>query len=395
VASARIILSKGEKLLSGLPGKLFAVNSIIAAAYAFILPIMNIYLIDGLKAAPSFIAVYNISYIISGICFSQWFGFMADRGISERVLFTISVFCIVLSALTFSVLNRPWQTLLIGVLLMGPGNACIPLILSMIQRFAEQSKQDVAKVNAQMRAGVSIVWIVGPAVAFLVSDFWGYRLSFVLAAIFALVGLLLSQRYLTRHDFGKTKATKDQDSPRNFTSKTVWLLSAVILFGNYANHVHLTAMPLYITQELKLPVYFPGVLMALSAFTEIPVMLLAGSSCEKYGKNKIMLFGFVFAAIYYSLLQTTTSIAGLLLIQILNAIYYGIFIGLGVTIVQEMFPTKVGFASAYYANLMRIGMMLGSSCVGMIAQYSSFKIALYASLLSAVMVLPILVCTRK
>lgn len=73
-----------------------------------------------------------------------------------------------------------------------------------------------------------------------------------------------------------------------------------------------------------------------------------------------------------------------LLIQVFNGLFFGIFIGLAITIVQDVIPDRVGFASAFYSNVMRMGMMAGVSVVGLVAQLSSFKFLLSGCLVSAV-----------
>ncbi|MFS1492267.1 hypothetical protein [Vibrio splendidus] len=90
-----------RNLIKGVSGKLFIINSLTATAYAFILPIMSIYLIDGIGASPSFIAYYSVSFALSGMFFSQLFGSLADKGVNDRWLFLISIICIVISAASF------------------------------------------------------------------------------------------------------------------------------------------------------------------------------------------------------------------------------------------------------------------------------------------------------
>ena len=375
---------------------LFIINSLTATAYAFILPIMSIYLINGIQASPDFIAYYGVSFAISGICFSQWFGSLSDRGVSDRFLFILSVSCIILSSLGFLFVTEPWQALVIGTVFMGLGNACIPLILSMIKRFSEQSGNDITRVNSQMRSGVSIVWIFGPALAFTVADFLGYQTNFTIVAILGTLVVLLSVRFLPSFNMdvaGSTIVKKPTASSK--IPRVALRLGAIILLGNLANSIYITAMPLYPTSDLNLPTYFSGLLLGVTAAFEVPVMLKAASLCKKYSKSKIMLFGYVCAITYYTLLHVTTSMAGLLFIQIFNGLFYGIFVGLGVTIIQEAFTDKGGFASAYYSNTMRVGMMLGTSLVGLIAQYFNFQTALYASLFSIVSTIPLLVYSAQ
>ncbi len=384
-----------KDLISGVSGKLFIINSLTATAYAFILPVMSVYLVNGIGASPDFIAYYSVSFAISGMVFSQLFGALSDRGVNDRWLFILSVICIASSAVCFSYVTHPWQALVIGVVLMGPGNACIPLILSMIKRFAEQSGKNVTKLNTQMRSGVSVVWIIGPALAFVIADFWGYQANFAIVTILAVLVILLSLIYLPAFNSNNLEIQKEANTASGKLHTLAFFLGGIILFGNLANHVYITAMPLYLTQEVGIPMYFPGLLLGVTAAFEIPVMLIAGSLCDKYGKYRLMSFAFICAITYYALLQVITSMSGLILIQVINGLFYGIFVGLGITIIQDMFPKNGGFASAYYTNVMRIGMMAGTSLVGVIAEYIDFKVALSSSLVATSVALCLMTYVTK
>jgi len=68
-----------------------------------------------------------------------------------------------------------------------------------------------------------------------------------------------------------------------------------------------------------------------------------------------------------------TSINIFLALQILNGLFFGIFVGLGITIMQDFAPTAVGKASAFYTNAMLVGTMIGTSTMGVISQYFGFK----------------------
>ena len=228
-------------LLQGIAGKLFIINSLTSIAYAFILPIMSVYLVDGLGASPSFIASYNICFALSGILCSQWFGSLSDKGVSDRLLFLNSMLCIVVAAACFIFVTKPWQALVVGLILMGPGHACIPLLLSMIKRYASQAGKNITSLNVQMRTGVSAVWIIGPTLAFIVADIWGYIANFYITCILATLVVILSAKYLpTLNKVCKTPPPSKTQQSRITT--LAGLLGFVVLLGSLANNVYLTVV---------------------------------------------------------------------------------------------------------------------------------------------------------
>ncbi|CAE1147824.1 sugar efflux transporter [Serratia rhizosphaerae] len=378
-----------RKFLSSTAGSLFIINGLTALSYAFILPIMSTFLVEGLKSQPTFITFYSIGFALSGILFSQWMGGLVDKGYSNKKLFIFSLLAILMSGIAFLLCSNAWQALLIGIFLMGPGNASIPLLLSMIRRYSVTAGKNATRLNSQMRSGVSLVWIIGPALAFIVTDMYGFKFNFIASAVLACCVIIYSTIMLSPADV-QPAAHNDSTQKKNSIPMTVWLLGGVMVLSNLANNLYITSMPLYITHEEKLPMFFPGLLLGLTALLEIPVMLAASSISEKTGKFRMMLFGFFFAMIYYTALQFTHSMFGFLLLQIFNALFYGIFIGLGITIIQEAIPERSGFSSAFYSNAMRIGMMSGTSLAGILAQLYSFKVALIAPIISILLSITLL-----
>lgn len=369
---------------SGITWRLFLINVMTAISYAFILPVMSLFLINGLHASPIFITFYSLGFALSGLFCSQLMGSLADKGYSVRQLFMISVMALFLAGLAFSICRQPIVALAIGIFLMGPGNASIPLLLSMIRKHSLTAGLNATRLNTQMRSGVSIVWIAGPAVAFVFADKFGFTFNFLTSALLAAMTLLASLLLLP----GKNKNTVD--TVRTKTTQAckgsipgmVWALGAVIMLANLSNNMYLTTMPLYLVHELHLPASFPGFLIGATAIMEIPVMLAAAHLTEKTGKEPLIMVGFFFAAIYYSLLQLATNMTELILLQLFNGLFFGIFVGLGISVIQDALPERSGFASAFHSNAMRAGMMAGNGIAGLMAQLAGFKMTLFAPLLS-------------
>lgn len=368
---------------SGITGRLFLINVMTAISYAFVLPVMSLFLINGLHASPIFITFYSLGFALSGLFFSQVMCSLADKGYPTRQLFIISVLALFLAGLAFSFCRQPIQALAIGIFLMGPGNASIPLLLSMIRKHSLTAGLNATRLNTQMRSGVSIVWIAGPALAFVFADKFGFTFNFLASALLSAMTLLASQLLLP-----KIKKTVDTGTAQTAqASKTpitgmIWALGAVMMLANLSNNMYLTIMPLYLVKELNLPTSFPGFLLGATAIMEIPVMLAAAHLAGRTGKEPLIMIGFLFAAVYYSLLQLATNMTELIVLQLFNGLFFGIFVGLGISIIQDALPERSGFASAFHSNAMRTGMMAGNGIAGLMAQLASFKMTLLVPLLS-------------
>jgi SET family sugar efflux transporter-like MFS transporter len=381
---------------SGITGRLFLINVMTAISYAFVLPVMSLFLINGLHASPIFITFYSLGFALSGLFFSQLMGSLADKGHPVRQLFMISVTSLFLAGLAFSFCRQPIEALVIGIFLMGPGNASIPLLLSMIRKHSLTAGLNATRLNTQMRSGVSIVWIAGPALAFVFADRFGFTFNFLASALLAAITLLVSQLLLSKDnnsvDTGRAEKTQTSKAP---VTGMIWALGAVMMLANLSNNMYLTIMPLYLVHELNLPASFPGFLLGATAIMEIPVMLAAAHLAEKTGKEPLIMVGFLFAAVYYSLLQLATNMTELIVLQLFNGLFFGIFVGLGISVIQDALPERSGFASAFHSNAMRTGMMAGNGIAGLMAQLAGFKMTLLVPLLSVCCAALLMLCINR
>ena len=125
------------------------------------------------------------------------------------------------------------------------------------------------------------------------------------------------------------------------------------------------------------------------AAIEIPVMIFSSRLAERFSKSKLIVLAFICAMIFYLGIFFATDLWHFILLQCINGLYYGLYAGLGLTLMQEQTQDKVGFVSAVYSNAMRVGIMLGTAGAGIIAQFSRFQ---YANLGSMCVALLAVIC---
>lgn len=257
----------------GITKRLFIINIMTAISYAFILPVMSLFLINGLHASPIFITFYSLGVALSGLFFSQLMGALTDKGYPTQKLFMISIMALFLASITFSLCRQPIEALAIGIFLMGPGNASISLLLSMIRKHSLTVGLNSTRLNTQMRSGVSIVWIAGPALAFLFADKLGFTFNFLSSSLLSAITLIASHFMLPVNTNTIDIEKKNTNSPgKHSVTLMVWMLGAVMMLANLSNNMYLTIMPLYLIHGLNLPTSFPGFLLGATAIMEIPVM---------------------------------------------------------------------------------------------------------------------------
>jgi MFS transporter, SET family, sugar efflux transporter len=354
---------------------------------------MSMFLVDHLGTDPIYIGVFTVSTAVMSLLVNRNIGNLIDRGISAKTLFLMANSSLVITGFLFSVIDAFWQAVLVGVTLFSAGNSCIPILLVMIRRHADQSGLRSAELNAQMRGGVSIMWIVGPALSFSCIEKFGFSFTYVLAASMALLALLLGVWLLPDYPQPVVSATKAKEAFKRPSSR-FWLFGSVILLGNFCNGLYIVAMPLYIKQDLGLAESAVGLMLGLAAALEVPALLLAPKLSTHFTRHRVFTAAFYFAALFFLTVQLTDSYALLLFAQLFNGLFYGIFAGLGISILQDELPERTGYASSFYTNALRTGSMFGSSSAGILAQFYGYHNSLIGSLVGAVLALTVLYIIR-
>lgn len=366
----------------GESGAYFSIIGMTALSFSFIIPVMTLFLVQELNIEPGYIGLYTVGTALATMVFSQLQGGLCDRGIDSKKLFMFAALAMALGGFSFSILTEFWQALLVGIFFMSFGGSAISLLFAMIRRYAERSRKDSTKISSQMRAAMSLLWVVGPALAFASMDHLGARANFVLAGVISCI-VFVYAGFKLKPDIKPTVHNDEgTDKKQRKMPKEVWFLGAGIFFGSLANAVYLNAMPLFMTKELDMPLSFPGILIGMTAGLEIPVMLLAARWAHHFGKVRMMRWSFIFGLFFYVGMEICESYWGFVLLQLSNGLFFGTFAGLGVTVLQDYATKIVGKVSAFYTNCMSIGNMCGTSLLGLVAQYFGFRNTLYVSMVA-------------
>lgn len=378
---------KDSLLLKNQTLVLFLTNGITALAFALVLPVMSLFLVSGLHTEPAYIGLYTTLTALMTVIVSQKMTGLMDKGVPGKRLLLISLTGIVAAALGFSVATEFWHAMLVGCLLMPFASSSIPLILTIIRHYADASGKNSTKLNSQMRSSVSMLWVFGPPLAFLSVDQLGFATNFrtsAMIAVFVIAWVVVALVQPASQPAEADSVTGKSTKPGQLGAE-VWMLGAVMMLANMANSAYINTMPLYLTKDLGLSTAYPGWLMGAAAAVEIPVMLLVAGWSLRWGKLWIMKAAFVCAMVYYVVIYFTSSLAIIMTMQLMNGLFFGIFAGLGVTLMQDYAGNNIGKASAFYTNAMLVGTMLGSSTMGLVSQYWGFKAPFLLCLSSIVM----------
>lgn len=361
--------------------KVFIILSILTGLTgAFIHPLMSYFLVDEMQVSPMYIGVYMVSVTLAGLLVSQVLGSLADKGYSARKMYVLANVGIILALLVY--INSHWFILILmaGVGFMAFGNASMPQMLTLSRQWADRHPVNITQFNARIRAGISVAWMLGPPIAFSLLALVGFTGVFGMAILVAILGIIFVWKFIPEQSIKSKAATEDsqQKPPLSF-----WCLVMAIVLASMGNNMYTSSLPLYTIKELSLPSYTPGVLMGIVASLEIPIMLFCNRLCRYFKKKNLLIVSFTSGLIFYAGIFQADTLTQLILLQILNAIFYGLFGGLGLTLMQEELPARIGFTAAVYSNAFKIGVMIGASVTGIVAQFFSFQYAMLGAVGSA------------
>ncbi|GLS92553.1 sugar efflux transporter SetB [Psychromonas marina] len=362
---------------------------------AFMGPLLSLYLIDELKVSPISMGFLISMMILSGVLVSQYFAKKSDAGTSRKAIILLGQLGFFCSTVILA-LTRNYYIALAAVIFFMSFSACsLPQIFTMGRNYADKYLATKAVLFiTMMRASIAVAWVIGPPLAFLVNDQFGFTQTFLIAAssaisVFFIVLIGLPNLHI--------EIEHSAEKPVHWQKIPGVLLFLLCMFFTFsANSMYITSISLYLTQELDLPSKWAGYLMGIAAFIEIPIMLSAGYLSLKIGTHRLIFIACSCGLIFHGGLLIATQPWQLLLLQVFNALFIGITACLGMVVAQDMMKKQMGLASTLFNSSQMLSMLLSSLMVGLIAQYFSYyAIFIVSTLFCALAVLFLYLAERQ
>ncbi|CAI1551003.1 Sugar efflux transporter A [Serratia proteamaculans] len=363
-------------------------------AGALQIPTLSLFLTTEVRVSSLWVGFFYAVNAGVGIIVSFLLAKKSDRQRDRRYLILICYLLAAGNCLLFA-FNRNYLTLITaGVLLTAIANTAIPQLFALAREYGERSSQNVAMFSAIMRAQLSLAWVFGPPLAFMLVVNYGFTAMFIFAAgIFLLVTLLAwwilpeVARPVVGDDVAiQQKTVFDKDiSLLFFASVLMWTCSAMYLID----------VPLYITAELGLPQSLTGWMMGIAAAIEIPIMILVGRYVNRVGKRLMMAGAMVAGIVFYTGMLWFTSTTGLLALQLFNAIFIGIIATVGMLYFQDLMPERAGMATTLFTNSISTGVILAGILQGILTEYGPHSSVYLLAILLLCIALPVGFKTRE
>lgn len=354
--------------MNGVYAAFMLVAFMMGVAGALQAPTLSLFLSREVGAQPFWIGLFYTVNAIAGIGVSLWLAKRSDSQGDRRKLIIFCCLMAIGNALLFA-FNRHYLTLITcGVLLASLANTAMPQLFALAREYADNSAREVVMFSSVMRAQLSLAWVIGPPLAFMLALNYGFTVMFSIAAgIFTLSLVLIAFMLpsVARVELPSENALSMQGGWQDSNVRMLFVASTLMWT---CNTMYIIDMPLWISSELGLPDKLAGFLMGTAAGLEIPAMILAGYYVKRYGKRRMMVIAVAAGVLFYTGLIFFNSRMALMTLQLFNAVFIGIVAGIGMLWFQDFMPGRAGAATTLFTNSISTGVILAGVIQGAIAQ---------------------------
>ena len=354
--------------MNGVYAAFMLVAFMMGVAGALQAPTLSLFLSREVGAQPFWIGLFYTVNAIAGIGVSLWLAKRSDSQGDRRKLIIFCCLMAIGNALLFA-FNRHYLTLITcGVLLASLANTTMPQLFALAREYADNSAREVVMFSSVMRAQLSLAWVIGPPLAFMLALNYGFTVMFSIAAgIFTLSLVLIAFMLpsVARVELPSENALSMQGGWQDSNVRMLFVASTLMWT---CNTMYIIDMPLWISSELGLPDKLAGFLMGTAAGLEIPAMILAGYYVKRYGKRRMMVIAVAAGVLFYTGLIFFHSRMALMTLQLFNAVFIGIVAGIGMLWFQDLMPGRAGAATTLFTNSISTGVILAGVIQGAIAQ---------------------------
>ncbi|UDJ81655.1 sugar efflux transporter [Kosakonia oryzae] len=360
------LMTMGRRL-NGVYIAFMIVAFMMGVAGAVQAPTLSLFLSREVGAQPFWIGLFYTVNAVAGILVSLWLAKRSDNQGDRRKLILFCCLMAVGNALLFA-FNRHYLTLITcGVLLASLANTAMPQLFALAREYADSSAREVVMFSSVMRAQLSLAWVIGPPLAFMLALNYGFTAMFTIAAGLFVISLVMIAFWLPSVPRVAQPAVAVTEVS-GWGDQNVRMLFIASTLMWTCNTMYIIDMPLWISQELGLPDKLAGILMGTAAGLEIPAMILAGYFVKRLGKRRMMLAAVAAGVVFYLGLIFFHSQTALLVLQLFNAIFIGIVAGIGMLWFQDLMPGRAGSATTLFTNSISTGVILAGVIQGALAQ---------------------------
>ncbi|HSC67227.1 MAG TPA: sugar efflux transporter [Cellvibrio sp.] len=346
---------------------------------ALVLPTFSLFLAKEIGVRPLLVGLAFAGIALAGIVYNHWLGHWSDKLSDRRPLVITCCLLGTVACVVFALSRNYWLVAFTAIFLLSLSMVSFSQIMAYSLDYAEAEipVERIPLFNAIMRAQIAFAWVAGPPTGFFLATYFGFDVSYGVAAVLYLLVAATSFKLLPRLKSRPVKVAGEQQiqtlpalSPAVKKSLVLCALAFSLLWG--VNNAYLISLPIHLKDNLHLDAQWMGWVMGTTAALEVPFMLLAGHYASRFRLISLVRCAGVAALLLYIGVYFADELWHLFVLQIFNAIFIGVLAGLGVSVIQDLMPGRSGGASGLYTNTTHIGNLLSAVMVGLVADYYGY-----------------------
>jgi SET family sugar efflux transporter-like MFS transporter len=379
------------------------VTALVGLTGAFFGPFLPVFLSQQVKASPLQASLFLVLSPVAAVAVSNLVGRLSDRPGGRRQVIIASAISGIAGFALYAVVRQYWVLLVLSLTLLALATAIVPQLYAVGREVV--LREDPARVKLgtnSLRMMMSLAWAAGaPLGAFLLTavDFDGLFLATALLhlLVLAMVTLLRDKVFRPRPADGSEPAvagvptaagqvaplavegvTVQPSLPPAPSRRMVVVIAVAFVVLQAVTVLTVTAMPLFISVDLKGTLASAGAILGLCATIEIPLMLAFGSLASRWSLHRLLLVGGLCGTAYCVAVSLATTVWQVAAAQVLHACFVCCIGGLGITYFQELMPAALGRATTLFTNTGRLAGVLSGLAFGLI-QVHGYRLAYVGS----------------
>jgi SET family sugar efflux transporter-like MFS transporter len=361
------------------------------------IPYMGYFIVQELGMKPWHITVYSVLTSLLTMFGTRLFGERIDRSEPTfRYMFLGNLGLVIASGVA-----ALFKSYLLLLLVVSPGLALAGAGMSSAYTFgrlyAERTGLNLARYNAYVRTMISLGWMFGPALSYVVAARYSNMAVFQVVFVISLLSMATSWFSLP-HDFRAEKKPPRQgldEAESTFANRPLWLAAGACFLFSMAHVLCAAALPLFYIREAHLPIFAPGLSLTLKCFAEVFAILASPMVMARLGKRNALYLSGGAGIVAFCVLHQATSLGVMAVGALMEGFYFGLFAGVAVTFMQGFGKGRIGRATSLYMNSLFLGSLVASMGVGVIASAVDFRSAIVVAGFAMVLALAMLFFTRR
>ncbi|MEJ8474963.1 MFS transporter [Roseibium algae] len=364
-----------------------------STATSSLIPAMGYFIVEGLHQPPWKIGLFSGLVAPLSMLINRQVGQLIDNSVPVRRILAVSVIGYLLFASLLASTPDFLVLVVLGAPLMALSSGATATTLTYGRLYANLHDLDAGQFNALLRMGISIAWMFGPALTFLLISQIGFQKTYLVSICLGLIWLTAWYFIVTRNFRAPPKSP--QTEQLQSTDWALWLAALACTFFALGNVLFLSVSPLYFIEQVGLPGFTPGLLLSIKCLVEVFSILFAAHLAKGFGARPVLIAASLLAICSFTLMAQVTTVWQASTIAALEGFYYGLFAGVSITYIQSFIPKTPGRATAIYSNSLFMGGLVGTVSMGMIASAFDYHAVVYVAVGAACMAFIVLMLTRK